>query len=139
MTMPAGNYYVGDLCYVLHNEWDEVCEIMFDTPNPSGVRDGEFTLKDGRRFATYSTQYGDGLYNDQFGNQYPVDAGLIGCILLSDIDQDNSDNNVTLGATVVFESDFETSGGRFDGTDWDGVIRIGKLNIETGDTYECEE
>ena len=29
MTMKAGTYYIGDLCYVMHKEWDEVC--MFGT------------------------------------------------------------------------------------------------------------
>ena len=26
---PAGKYYVGDLCYVMHDEWDEVCGLFF--------------------------------------------------------------------------------------------------------------
>ena len=36
MTMKAGNYYIGDLCYVLHDEWNEVCELIFNTPDPMG-------------------------------------------------------------------------------------------------------
>ncbi len=46
MTMPAGKYYVGDLCYVMHDVWDEVCDLMFPHDN-SGVY-GKFKLKDGR-------------------------------------------------------------------------------------------
>ena len=46
MTMPAGTYYIGDLCYVFDDvEWKEICSIMFNTTNPSGVRDGEFEMK----------------------------------------------------------------------------------------------
>ena len=75
--MPAGKYYVGDLCYVMHPEWDEFCSI---TIKEHTCLDGEFNLKDGRRFATFGTKWGDGEYRDQFGNRYGVDAGLIGCI-----------------------------------------------------------
>lgn len=142
MTMPAGKYYVGDLCYVLHDEWDEVCEIMFNTPEPHGVRDGEFTLKDGRRFATYSTKYGDGGYYDNYGRSYSVDAGLIGCVLVDDIDLNNKSNNVDGGNIIEFADAFETSGGRLTSNDWDGIIRIGGVEIDTDpvyDDYESDE
>lgn len=43
MTMPAGRYYIGDLCYVMHDEWDEFCDHL-DYP-------GERKLKDGRKYA----------------------------------------------------------------------------------------
>ena len=29
--MRSGTYYVGDLCYVMHPQWDEVCDLMFAT------------------------------------------------------------------------------------------------------------
>ena len=138
MTMPAGNYYVGDLCYVLHDEWDEVCEILFNTPEPHGVLDGEFTLKDGRRFAVYSTAFGDGQYYDNYGRAYPVDAGSIGCILYSDIDVGKSENDVELGNVVEFTTDFETGGGRFTSKDWDGIIRFGGVEIDTDPKYDEE-
>ena len=138
MTMPAGKYYIGDLCYVLHDEWDEVCEIIFQTDHASGVRDGEFTLKDGRRFAIYSTAYGDGQYYDNYGRAYPVDAGSIGCVLESDIDVGNPDNNLSLGSIVEFTTDFETSGDRFTSKDWDGIIRFGIVEVDTDPVYDEE-
>lgn len=138
MTMPAGKYYVGDLCYVLHDEWDEVCEIMFNTPDPHGVLDGEFTLKDGRRFAVYSTMYGDGVYYDNYGREYGVDAGCIGCILVDDIDQDNDENDIALGNVVEFTNDFETSGGRLTSKDWKGIIRFGLVEVDTNPEYDTE-
>ena len=83
MTMPAGKYYVGDLCYVMDNdEWRQVCA---RTIQGEKIADGEFELPDGRRFAIYSTAYGDGGYYDQYGHTYSVDAGSIGCILMSDM------------------------------------------------------
>jgi hypothetical protein len=133
--MQAGEYYVGDLCYVFDDtEWGEICSIMFNTTHPSGVRDGEFEMKDGRRFATYSTKHGDGCYKDQHGNRYSVDAGLIGCIKLADIKVEKYNDISELGAIHTFERDFTTSGGRSN-PEWDGVICIGGVKINTDGWY----
>jgi len=82
--MRPGTYYVGDLCYVMHPQWKEVCDLMFATAGNS-VLDGEFNLANGVRFALSSTAYGDGVYYDSEGRKYPVDAGLIGCIRIEDV------------------------------------------------------
>ena len=82
--MRPGTYYVGDLCYVMHPQWKEVCDLMFATDG-NGVLDGEFNLANGVRFAVHSTAYGDGTYYDEQDRQYPVDAGLIGCIRVEDV------------------------------------------------------
>ena len=133
--MPAGVYYVGDLCYVMSDvEWREFCSI---TIQGNRCLDGEFTMPDGRRFATYGTAWGDGLYQDNHGNQYSVDAGLIGCILLSDIKADKYDIR-ELGTVIEITEDFRTSGGRGD-PDWDGVIQIGPLRIETNPLDDWNE
>ena len=81
--MRPGTYYVGDLCYVMHPQWTEVCGLMFATDG--GVLDGEFNLANGVRFSVQSTAYGDGTYYDSEGREYPVDAGLIGCIRVQDV------------------------------------------------------
>ena len=131
--MPAGKYYVGDLCYVLHDEWDECCSLFFRGRNDHGCNEGEFNLKDGRRFASFNTQYGDGCYFDQQGREYGVDAGLIGCILVEDINAFNNANFTTGGQIVEFEAPFHCRGSDGDRRDWDGTIRIGHIHIETGD------
>ena len=82
--MRPGTYLVGDLCYVMHPQWKQVCDLMFATDG-NGVLDGEFNLANGVRFAVQSTAYGDGTYYDEEGRKYPVDAGLIGCIRREDI------------------------------------------------------
>lgn len=134
--MPAGVYYVGDLCYVMSDEeWDEFCSLTIKGNN---CIDGEFNLRDGRRFATYGTKFGDGEYRDQFGNTYSVDAGLIGCIRFEDIKTVKYENFEHLGKIIEYKSDFVTAGGR-QNDDWDGVIRIGKLRIETDPEFEEEE
>lgn len=132
--LPAGKYYVGDLCYVMHKEWDEVCGLFFKDRDDHGCNEGEFNLKDGRRFASFNTKYGDGSYYDQFGDEYGVDAGLIGCIALNDIDLTNDDNFIRGGQIIEFVSDFSVSGSQgLSRKDWDGVIQIGHIVIKTDD------
>jgi len=132
--MPSGTYYVGDLCYVLHDEWNEIMKLIFP---PSGeCLDGEFNLSDGRRFAIYSTLYGDGSFNSNTGHEFGVDAGSIGCIKIDDIDRTHRSNDVTLGTIFEFHEPFETSGGR-NHRNWDGIIHIGHVEIYTG--YDDEE
>ncbi len=135
MSMPAGKYYIGDLCYVMtDDEWLEFCDI---TIKGTQVIDGEFQLKDGRRFATYGTAYGDGVYHDQYGHSYSVDAGLIGCIKIEDIRANNYDNLLDLGSIMEFDNSFATSGGRGE-TDWEGTIQFGHVMVETNPHYEEE-
>ena len=129
MTMQAGKYYVGDLCYVMHDEWDEFCKL---TIKGNEMLEGEFNLKDGRRFAFYGTKWGDGVYKDTKGREYGVDAGLIGCIKIDDIKLDNDENYLDGGQVIEFVSDFRTSGGRNElGRNWDGVIQFGEVIIGT--------
>lgn len=121
-TMPAGRYYVGDLCYVMHDVWDEVCDLMFPSSyNGDGVY-GKFKLKDGREFAVYPTMYGDGAYYDGAGNEYSVDAGVIGCILESDIR--DSEAWASGGNVIDFPKEFRTWEDR-------GTICFGNLTIDT--------
>lgn len=131
MTMPAGKYYVGDLCYVMHDEWNEVCDLIFPD-RISGALDGEFTLADGRRFAIYSTAYGDGTYRSSEGTYHAVDSGSIGCILESDIKDNTYEHIDDLGALIEFKTEFKTS-------ELDGTIHIGHVEIYTGDEDEYDE
>jgi len=129
--MPAGKYYIGDLCYVMADEeWREICNIIIREPH---ILDGEFELPDGRRFAIYSTAYGDGTYHDQHGHAYSVDAGSIGCILMSDIRAHKYDNILDLGAVQEFAEPFATGS-------QGGQLQFGHVVIETDavDWYEDE-
>ena len=137
MTMPAGKYFIGDLCYVMHDVWDEVCDRTISGYN---LIDGEFNLKDGRRFATFCTKYGDGLYRDNYGNRYPVDAGLIGCIRVEDIKDEGFNESDPPGAIIEFESDFSAFSDRMtDRSKWDGTIQFGFITIQTDDDGEYDE
>ena len=131
--MPAGKYYVGDLCYVMtDDEWDEFCYLTIVS---NECVDGEFQFKDGRRFATYGTKWGDGEYGDQYGNRYSVDAGLIGCIRVEDIRANKYEDIETLGAIVEFDKPFEVEADQ-------GLLIFGHVEIETAgddDEYDDEE
>ena len=125
--MKAGKYYVGDLCYVLGDRWDEVCNLIIVDHK---CLDGEFELKDGTKFVIYGTAHGDGYYCDQQGNGYPVDSGSIGCVLVDDITEGELDK---MGGNLFdFEEHFET------GED-NGVIYIGDIEIDTQGHEEDEE
>ena len=134
--MTAGKYYVGDLCYVMHPEWDEVCELLFAGRNDGGCNEGEFNLSDGRRFAIFNTAYGDGLYPSNIGSNFSVDAGSIGCIRIDDIrDPEATEARMkSLGAIVEFGTDFVTEGDRRS-----GIIQFGRVVIETGDLEDDYE
>lgn len=137
MTMPAGKYWIGDLCYVMRDRWDEFCDL---TIGADQMLEGEFTLKDGTKVAAFCTKWGDGCYQDQHGNSYGVDAGLIGCIRLEDINaEEHTDHDIRLGHVFDFTSPFEVSGIDHRSR-YDGVISFGrKVVIDTDPEPEYED
>jgi len=123
MKMKAGTYYIGDLCYVLHGEWNEVCKLTLG----EGIEFGTFTLEDAREFAFFGTYYGDGEY-PIFGvdslARIGVDSGTVGCILWDSIDHHNDQNDVSLGVKHTFTEDFVIDSN-------DGIIRFGDVTVDT--------
>lgn len=73
-TCPAGEYYIGDLCYVLN---DDVYDLIF---GGLGGYDSGLYKENGsdRFFLVDNTAYGDGLYHGNDGKEFGVDAGIIG-------------------------------------------------------------
>ena len=132
MTMPAGRYYIGDLCYVMHPEWDEACALFFPPRHEGRGMEGEFTLKDGRRFASFGTAWGDGTYNSNIGTEHMVDSGSIGCVQVEDIRDNTYDDIESLGAIVEFMQPFEVRKVSL------GLIKFGHVEIETDADYDKE-
>jgi len=133
--MQSGTYYVGDLCYVFDDErWTDVCDKIIVGHK---CLDGEFTLDDGTTFAIYSTKYGDGLYEDNFGQRIAVDSGSIGCVLVDAIDADRLKDilNRNLAGVYTFKTAFET--GYED--DNNSVISFGNTVIVDTDPQEEDE
>lgn len=120
--MTAGKYYVGDLCYVMHEEWDEVCRLLFAGRDDHGCNQGEFNLMDGRRFVVFNTAYGDGVYYDRQGRKYYVDAGCIGAIKVDDITE--AENEADGGNVIEFANDFQAYSDN-------GVLHFGNVVIDT--------
>ena len=136
MTNAPTAYYVGDLCYVMTDEWEEMVDLHdFDNETRS------YQLADGRNYFMYSTMYGDGQYNDLDGNPYSVDSGTLGAIKVADIknlDALNAALESGLGHVHTFA--YTLSG---DDCDYfEGKISIASVLIDTDDLeegYEDEE
>ena len=126
--MPAGRYFIGDLCYVISSQWDDFCSKALSRNKDSN--DHIITLNTGVSVAFIHTMHGDGVYSDQFNNSYPVDAGLIGCIKVDDII--DPDASTDLGAVVEFDEAFECFSDN-------GVLHFGHVSIDTDDENDEED
>jgi hypothetical protein len=124
---PAGEYYVGDLCYVMHPEWSELCDIMFAEDE---CLEGELTVQNKRIFLA-STAWGDGNYVDNFGRAYGVDSGSLGIIAVSDIAESELPN-LNDGHEIKFTTDFIV-------TAQHGRFNFGGILIDTGYDEEYDE
>jgi hypothetical protein len=78
VQMKAGEYYIGDCCYVLAEEyldnfdWSiDFCDQFFEDP--------ENIVIQGKQVVAFGTMHGDGVYESNIDFEFPVDAGLIGC------------------------------------------------------------
>lgn len=91
-------FYIGDICYVLH---DTVYRGFWG--HQRGFRNGIHQVPGTPwSFAVDSTAYGDGAYEDQCGNTYLVDAGVIGLVPLELVGKDGqSGGNIVKGAGVA--------------------------------------
>jgi len=132
-TTTTTKYYVGDLCYVMSDVWDEVCSIA-DLDND----EWEYELEDGRKFILFSTAYGDGQYNDQNGNPYSVDSGTIGAIKVDDIlnlEGLTRAKEMGLGHIHEFPAELESYDCSYD----EGAISIYSVYIDTAGNNDCDE
>jgi len=132
--LPAGTYYVGDLCYVVNDDdWSDFCERSFPDSYTEVV--GIFETFEGINYANFGTKYGDGGYADYNGRKYSVDSGSIGCIPVCALsDKCSSALIAHLGNIIDFPEAFEV------GYDEEtGTITFGDVEIMTGDVYGDED
>lgn len=73
-TLPAGRYYIGDICYALE---ENIYMDFWGTKN--NFQDGKYVYKS-YNFIVHSTYYGDGWYESNSDVRYAVDAGNIGMV-----------------------------------------------------------
>jgi hypothetical protein len=125
--MPAGKYYVGDLCYVMtEEEWDEACELFFAKKGKSSCAEGKFILSDGRAFVCFNTFYGDGQYTSGRSYSFDVDSGSIGCIEVGDVSEKLPNSAVVVEFAEAFVCKAEN-----------GVMWFGDL-IEINTRFDSE-
>ena len=120
ITLPAGRYIIGDPCYsVPDDQWDDLLDKTECFESPEGSFKSEETGEEVRVVA-FGTAYGDGVYTDQGGQRFAVDAGVIGIM---------SANGVVAGESthiVEFKHDFQCF-------EHYGVIEFGHIIIDTAD------
>lgn len=136
MNFKAGKYIIADLCYVVPSEyWIELCNKWYPNAHDNNIEKDIVTYFDhnlDKNVECYAlgTAHGDGTYVDNLGNEYDVDAGMIGIIASNDVrKQFISDNNV-----FDFEHDFEVFSDN-------GVLYFCNIIIDTNwdDDYDYDE
>lgn len=123
ITMPAGVYYLGDPCYAFHDGWHDVLYGLWATGHDAYIYKGFPILM-------FGTAYGDGCYGGSDGRTYGVDAGLIGLVHESLIEDTSC---WTLGSKFVSTESFVCT--RSEG----GCLTFGEIIIDTGDDAFEEE
>jgi hypothetical protein len=119
VTVPAGEYYLGDPCYSVPEEfWGELLKSSdrFMTKN-QGEANG-FTVY------AFHTAWGDGTYAGTDGSEYPVDAGLIGLVPVALGGKDCYKGRTDLFTVVVFTQETVC-------TSKDGLLSFGHISIDT--------
>lgn len=141
MKLQPGTYYIGDPCYILPNrDWSKIL-------NQTNYFDGEIYQLYGKNVWGHGTAYGDGSYPDQFGNSYPVDAGLIAVIPIEICDFEGNGYKLegdkildTRSLNFQFEPGYIfTFNQEFEVVYSNGIFEIGHIRIDTeGDSYDDE-
>ena len=118
VMVPPGSYYLGDPCYsVPDGDWGELlssCDCFQASP-VGKVR--------GFEVLAFGTAHGDGVYEDQRGNVYGVDSGLIGLVPVELCDGESLYDEPEKVVTFASETLCETDG--------DGRLSFGSYFIDT--------
>lgn len=132
--LPAGTYYVGDLCYVINDDdWSDFCDRSFPDAYTEVI--GIQETNEGINYANFGTKYGDGVYTDYHGRRYAVDSGSIGCIPVCALgDKYDLEKVKSLGNIISFDEPFDVYYEESTGT-----IQFGEVEIMTGEYEEYED
>jgi hypothetical protein len=132
VTMPPDTYWVGDPCYgVPESLWMPWLEAA-DYKNERRFLIADI---DGKPVLGVGTAHGDGVYYDQAGFAYGVDAGLIGLVPVGIEDPKHNNLYTLFGCQqVVFPQEFKCSYNECD----EGAIWLGHICIKT-DRWDWDE
>jgi hypothetical protein len=126
VIVPKGSYVIGDPCYAVPDEdWDALLESCNYFQNPIGYVKRNFTHK--VFVLAFGTKWGDGSYRGTDGNEYGVDAGLLGLVPV-ELLEDLSDHEV-----VNFSKDTLCI------DDGSGKLKFGHITIDTDPSDEEED
>jgi len=90
--LPSGVYWVGDPNAVIDNFFEQELDSV----------QGVYLTSQGKQLAIFQTTYGDGVYDDNEGDEYGIDTGRIGCIPIDLMDFESD-----LGHYILFKDAFE--------------------------------
>lgn len=125
VDVPAGTYILGDPCYVIaDNQWEPLLKSANYFVDSSV---GKLTVGDKtHKVLGFGTAWGDGCYQDNLGNEYPVDSGLIGLVPIEVAQIDES---------LIMQSMFPPIKVTFDRPvlceNTNGVMKFGHIRIDT--------
>lgn len=122
-------FYIGDICYVLHDTvyygfWGDQMDFQMGIHQVPGTP---------WSFAVGKTAYGDGSYEDNRGNTYPVDAGIIGLVPLELVGKDGLDSGTVIRTPGTAE--FVAEDGKF----YISLLDRSVIEIDTHEEYWGEE
>ncbi len=124
VVVPKGSYVIGDPCYAVPDkDWNDLLLSCNYFQNPIGC------VKDGMQkffVLAFSTKWGDGCYRGTDGNEYGVDAGLLGLVPV-ELLEDLSGHEV-----VNFSKDTLCI------DDGSGKLKFGHITIDTDPADEDE-
>ena len=129
-------YWIGDPCYVLNEangfDWGQIVydTDLFNLIRPKDEQGGVFDIG-GHKVAVSSTAHGDGLYADESGKLYGVDAGCLSCVPV-ELLPDGFDGE-DLGH--VWDAPCQAANNV---TYQDGVVRFLDSMVKIDTEYDCE-
>lgn len=133
-------FFIGDPCYLFDESWSGIVDELWDgdvqgsTVNLNNVNNKDFKL------GMASTSYGDGSYSDEQGNEYSVDAGLIGITPLEVVEKDEDDyKHLGLIIHMQGESTLESADGVITITFKDDKHETIIINTKEDDLYDEDE
>ncbi len=129
-TLPPGEYWVGDPCYVIDDSQWAAFRKSID-------RQSGHSQHPGHQSAVFTTRYGDGNYPDDRRRHYSVDSGQIGAVpreLAAKCTKGADRKHYTdLGNFITSKQPLDCS------ADEEGHLRFGEITIYTGDLPEDED
>jgi hypothetical protein len=154
LEAPAGKYFIGDPCYAVPDEdWSDVLDATgmlglyasetYGSPGDKEDQAGAYKYTD--KFGDHwilsaPTEFGDGTYIGSDGEEYGVDAGILGAVSLELALRKSTEEELKrLGSIVEFTSAVRISYYKGDVTIESSLEPDETITIQTGDYLEDDD